>query len=259
MSSATSTTSSIKVVSYNILVEHYAPIGKPILKDVKWEDRRDQLVERMVSLNPDVICLQEVEKFDSIAEKMSQKGYTGLFSKRNNEEEEGCAIFYKTHLFQEVTSQPFFFNDGTGRLVLMAKLQTHDGKSIFNVLNAHIMYLDETDNTQIEINATQQFASTLTNPTIIGGDFNVPPQSEYLSPFYKAGFQDAHKKCDKISFVVSDTDSPKAKFIGERIDFIFTTPDIAVISADVPGNPADLLTLIEPSDHLPVIAEITLQ
>jgi len=247
---ASPTNSPIKIVSYNILVPHYAHVNKPVLKDVTWEDRRDQLVSRMVSLNPDVIGLQEVERFGSIAEKMWQKGYTGLYSGRNNGEEEGCAIFYKTDRFQEITHQPFFFNDGTGRLAFMASLKTKDGKSIFNVLSTHIQYPMGNDKTEKEIDATQKFASTLASPTIICGDFNVDPDSKYLSPLYIAGFKDSHKNSKKHSFDFSGNSS--------RIDFIFATPDINVISADVPGNTKDLSTLKEPSDHLPIIAELTL-
>ena len=76
---------------------------------------------------------------------------------------------------------------------------------------------------------------------ILMGDFNIQPDSPLLLPI-KERMRDASEKfeCEKLSF---PSDAPRIK-----IDYIFTSPDIEVISADIPA--------IVASDHRPHTAEI---
>ncbi len=76
---------------------------------------------------------------------------------------------------------------------------------------------------------------------ILMGDFNVKPENELLNPIREkmvdtADFFDE----EKLSFPSDDPD--------RKIDYIFVSPDIKVISADIPH--------IIASDHRPHIAEI---
>ncbi|MBQ1985276.1 MAG: endonuclease/exonuclease/phosphatase family protein [Clostridia bacterium] len=76
---------------------------------------------------------------------------------------------------------------------------------------------------------------------VLMGDFNVEPDSEILRPI-RACMKDTAEKFDreKLSF---PSDSPEIK-----IDYIFATPDIEIITADIPE--------IVASDHRPHTAEI---
>ena len=76
---------------------------------------------------------------------------------------------------------------------------------------------------------------------ILMGDFNVVPQNEILAPI-KAKMKDTSLGfCEnKLSF---PSDNPRIK-----IDYIFVSPDIEVVSADIPE--------ITASDHRPHVAEI---
>lgn len=76
---------------------------------------------------------------------------------------------------------------------------------------------------------------------VLMGDFNLPSESELLNPIREKMVDTAIGFCeDKGSW---PSDNPKMK-----IDYIFVSPDIKVISADVPN--------IIASDHRPHIAEI---
>lgn len=79
---------------------------------------------------------------------------------------------------------------------------------------------------------------------VLMGDFNITPDNPLLKPIYE-------RMVDTASYFENDgrerkswpSDKPKVK-----IDYIFVTPDIEVVSADVPE--------IIASDHRPHIAEI---
>ncbi len=76
---------------------------------------------------------------------------------------------------------------------------------------------------------------------VLMGDFNMKPQSKILRPFSKQLFDTAEKFTSrKLSF---PSDKPRMK-----IDYIFVSPDIEVLSADIPP--------IVSSDHRPHTATL---
>ena len=91
-------------------------------------------------------------------------------------------------------------------------------------------------------NAVKAVTENLPNgKVILMGDFNLPPESELLLPIREKLFDTAELFGeDKLSY---PSDDPYIK-----IDYIFTSPDIKVISADIPA--------IVASDHRPHTAII---
>ena len=79
---------------------------------------------------------------------------------------------------------------------------------------------------------------------ILMGDFNATPDTPHLSPI-KERMKDAasHFTEELLSW---PSDIPR-----EKIDYIFVTPDIEIVSADIPAHIA--------SDHRPHIAEIVIR
>ena len=76
---------------------------------------------------------------------------------------------------------------------------------------------------------------------ILMGDFNVTPDNPVLASIYEKMTDTAEKfECEKLSF---PSDVPT-----EKIDYIFVSPDVEVVSSDIPSVVA--------SDHRPHIAEI---
>jgi endonuclease/exonuclease/phosphatase family metal-dependent hydrolase len=76
---------------------------------------------------------------------------------------------------------------------------------------------------------------------VLMGDFNVEPQNPVLKPIYEELVDTAtYFKKEKTSF---PSDEPRIK-----IDYIFVSHDIGVLSADIPE--------IIASDHRPHIAEV---
>ena len=125
----------ISFCSYNTLVLKYPYDGKDdytrkakngVLFGEDLHSRYGNRIANKIShFNCDCVALQEVNKacFDVLAEKLWQKGYTGLFSNRNNGEDEGLAIFFKTHRFNVISNHTHYFNDGSGRGILDVGLE----------------------------------------------------------------------------------------------------------------------------------------
>ena len=91
-------------------------------------------------------------------------------------------------------------------------------------------------------NAVQAILANLgTEKCILMGDFNLTPANELLNPL-RERLKDAADKFD-IPLLSFPSDQPDRK-----IDYIFVTPDIDVIHADIPA--------IVASDHRPHTAEI---
>ncbi|KAJ2879132.1 Glucose-repressible alcohol dehydrogenase transcriptional effector, partial [Coemansia asiatica] len=104
----------LTVLSYNVLCPKYAT---PQMYSycpswaLAWENRRENIMAEIVSLEPDIICLQEVgaAQFDDFfKEKLGDLGYEGVFwtksrartmSESERKQVDGCATFYRIEKF----------------------------------------------------------------------------------------------------------------------------------------------------------------
>ncbi len=80
-----------------------------------------------------------------------------------------------------------------------------------------------------------------TEPAVIGGDFNAQPDSDVVAAMTDAGFFD--------SAAVAGDPRPTSEN-GNRIDYVFVTPDIGVVDVEAPE--------VWTSDHRPVRVELSL-
>ncbi|KAJ2596393.1 Glucose-repressible alcohol dehydrogenase transcriptional effector [Coemansia sp. RSA 1721] len=109
----------LTVLSYNVLCPKYAT---PQMYSycpswaLSWENRRENIMAEIASLEPDIICLQEVEAgqyTDFFTEKLGDLGYEGVFwtksrartmSESERKQVDGCATFYRVEKFTCVAS-----------------------------------------------------------------------------------------------------------------------------------------------------------
>ncbi|OMO93776.1 Endonuclease/exonuclease/phosphatase [Corchorus capsularis] len=111
------------VLSYNILADFYARLGKHnYCPDwaCTWEYRKKNLLREIINYSADIICLQEVQSdhFDIFLEsELKKEGYSARYKKKKSElytsngsVSEGCAIFYRCELFKEITKYELEFD-----------------------------------------------------------------------------------------------------------------------------------------------------
>lgn len=102
-----SSANSFTLMSYNILAQHHID-SQPSLyhankpDTLSWTHRFEALKREIDDISPDILCLQEVQQnhLNEIASHFGAIGYdTSLYKKRTGLQVDGCAIFFKRHLF----------------------------------------------------------------------------------------------------------------------------------------------------------------
>jgi mRNA deadenylase 3'-5' endonuclease subunit Ccr4 len=108
--------SRVRVMSFNVLAQSLTSTTRfPYCNSqvLKWRHRRVSLIKEVLSLNADILCLQEVDNYHEWwLEKMGLAGYDGVFFKKTSElRRDGVAIFYKRDLFQLFQTKEVKFDD----------------------------------------------------------------------------------------------------------------------------------------------------
>lgn len=72
------------VVSYNILGDRNAFKHRDLYSNVpfsymKWDHRRRVICNEIIGWNPDIVCLQEVDKYFDLVSIMEKEGYAGSY------------------------------------------------------------------------------------------------------------------------------------------------------------------------------------
>lgn len=254
---------SFRLTSYNILADAYAsrrlfPAIDPSV--LSWQRRAPALVDRLVGLAPEVICLQEVQEahWPALQAAFEQQGWHGSFAQKGKSRPDGCAILSRGCALRMIGVETFYFEDGeqgsaaSGHLAMIGRLDTPIG--LIHIANTHLRW--QADTTQPEshigyreaIQLLQICADLPGNPlaTVICGDFNVSPESPAVQIVRRSGFRDAYESSPQ----------PTCNSNGrvKRIDYIFVTHRLASRAEPIPEltDETPMPNGNEPSDHLPL-------
>ena len=258
------TPTSFSVATYNILADAYIkPVYFPNCSpaSLNLTLRHPLLVQRIIGLNADAVCLQEVEQstFEYLTKKLSPIGYRGKWAKKSQGKPDGCAVFIKapwaisdSHILHYTDGSATRVPSGHVALFVTAK----HGDTSFLVVATHFKWFDEQTPREQRYGETQaaellKALSEQTLPTLVCGDFNVDPRSGILDNFRAHGFLDAHS--DQVMTFNQDCQPRKIDFI------MYRGPHVAHASPTAEINGAAILpSEVEPSDHLPLLATFTL-
>ena len=100
----------VSVATYNMLAHCYATPGYFTQTDAEvldWHRRKKAILDVLDGLDADVLCLQEVDHFESfLLPELRKRGYAGRFKKRNGpRKRDGCATFWREDKFRLVSEQ----------------------------------------------------------------------------------------------------------------------------------------------------------
>ncbi|KAG2411030.1 Carbon catabolite repressor protein [Vigna angularis] len=150
------------VASYNILGDRNVSQHSDLYVNVpsryiKWDRRKRVISDELLGWDPDIICLQEVDKYLELSDIMVKAGYAGSYQRRTGDSVDGCAMFWKTDKFRLLEGENIKFKD-IGLRDNVAQL------SVFEIrfLSSRAHYLSE------------KWGNT---PVVLAGDFNSTPQS----------------------------------------------------------------------------------
>ncbi|CAA7053079.1 unnamed protein product [Microthlaspi erraticum] len=182
----------VTVVSYNILGDRNSSYHKELYSNVsfpylKWGYRKRLICEELIRLKPDIICLQEVDKYFDLFSMMEKAGYAGSYKRRTGDNIDGCAMFWKADRFRVLERENVAFSQFgmCDNVAQLAVLEMHKSSKSRKLLlgNIHVLYNPRRGDVKLgQIRSLCSKAHLLSTkwgdiPIILGGDFNSTPQS----------------------------------------------------------------------------------
>ncbi|XP_060530917.1 protein angel homolog 2-like isoform X2 [Cylas formicarius] len=195
------------VMSYNVLAQDLIKEHPELYRmhdpnALRWNVRWRNLYNEIKVLSPDIMCLQEVQNshIGAYYDKLEALGYIGIYKKRTGCRVDGCAIFYKAHLFalEEYETVEFFqpnvpiLNRDNVGIIATFSPKRHPHKS-FVIATTHLLYNPKREDVrlaQMQLLLTEverlsfRYKFKLKNPylpIILTGDLNSTPDSEVYS------------------------------------------------------------------------------
>ncbi|TYG43316.1 hypothetical protein ES288_D11G006800v1 [Gossypium darwinii] len=179
------------VASYNILGDRNASKHKDLYLNVpsnyiRWGYRKRVLCEEIMRWNPDIICMQEVDKYFDLRNTMEKAGYVGSYKRRTGDNVDGCATFWKPDKFrllerESIGFKGFGLRDNVAQLSVFEMCRVESRRLV--VGNIHVLYNPSRGEVKLgQIRFLSSRAQLLSNrwgnaPVVLGGDFNSTPQS----------------------------------------------------------------------------------
>ncbi|KAG9458079.1 hypothetical protein H6P81_002587 [Aristolochia fimbriata] len=177
--------------SYNILGDGNASkhtdlySGKP--SDLmRWDERKRLICEELRKWQADIMCLQEVDRYDDLLSFLKKGGYTGSYKRRTGVTMDGCALFWKQKVFRLLEGtciefKGFGLRDNVAQLFVF-ETRKDDSRRIV-VGNIHVLFNPNRGDIKLgQIRLFLRKAHSLSEkwggvPVLLAGDFNSTPQS----------------------------------------------------------------------------------
>ncbi|KAM0917853.1 hypothetical protein ACQ4PT_009268 [Festuca glaucescens] len=186
---STSSGDACTIMSYNILADTHAWNHPDLYRFVpreamRWDSRRRLIIREIRQWDSDLVCLQEVDKFQGIAAEMQQRGYECIFKGRTWDAEDGCATFWKSERLHLLEEDSIDFNEfnlwNNVAQILVFEL---NGSQKFVLGNIHVLFNPKRGDIKLgQIRMLLEKANALAEkwdgiPIVLAGDFNCTPDS----------------------------------------------------------------------------------
>jgi len=253
--------------------------------DNAWEKRRPLLIDCLGKYQPDILATQEAleSQSNAIHQAFPQWAFFGLGRYHHVQVPhrpwesgggESCRIFYRTSDYILLDQGTFWHSDHPDsagsmtwgndlpRVTTWGKFQVKNSPKKFIVINSHFHwgepYVDST--AALIMRRWREISGG--QPTILMGDFNMPPTSAVHELFcgktgpaeLRGHFIDCWQALGK-SEADAGTSHGFSGIPENRIDWILVTPEFQIRSIEIIHDHADHRY---PSDHFPVMARLQL-
>ncbi|CAK8579564.1 unnamed protein product [Lathyrus sativus] len=179
------------VASYNILADRNASQHADLYVNtpsryIDWDRRKKILSDEFFEWKPDIICLQEVDKYCELSDILIKAGYAGSYKRRTGDTSDGCAMFWKADKFRLLDGESIQYKDiglrdNVAQLLVFEMRGSNSRRLV--VGNIHVLYNPNRGEVKIgQIRFLASKAQILSQkwgnaPVILAGDFNSTPQS----------------------------------------------------------------------------------
>ncbi|XP_074286676.1 carbon catabolite repressor protein 4 homolog 6-like [Silene latifolia] len=228
------------VLSYNILADYLANDHRHLYLHIErrfmsWERRKAKILFELELWSPDIMCFQEVDKFQELEEDLRVRGYSGFWKMRTGVPVDGCAIFFRTTRFKLVFKDCIEFirhgmRDNVAQICVLESLtQNQDGNQLSSsgsgapnrvvVGNIHVLYNPRRGEMKLGqvrmlLEKAQAVSKTWDDaPVVLCGDFNCTPKSPLYNFISQQKLDISQVDRDKVSGQASAEIHSPARFL----------------------------------------------
>jgi endonuclease/exonuclease/phosphatase family metal-dependent hydrolase len=255
-------TEKVKVMTYNIRY------GTARDGENAWPNRKEALFAQVREELPDVLGLQEAlsSQLEEFRTRFPEYEILGVGRDNGIDKGEFSPLLVKRGVFgvlamgtQWISAEPNKIGSkGPGanlpRIFTWAKLQHKSGKTLV-VVNTHLDH-ESPEARLLGAKLISEFGDTQGAPKVVMGDFNCEPSDAPVKKMVESGYTLLRDSSAKITFTGFKAELTE----GAIIDHIFVKGNLSA-----GGSRVGFKTYVDskgvkrtPSDHYPVIAEITL-
>jgi endonuclease/exonuclease/phosphatase family metal-dependent hydrolase/ketosteroid isomerase-like protein len=266
----------LKVVTFNIRYDN------PRDGDDRWDARRERVAEFLRAQNADVVGLQEAlqGQLEYLREHVPGMGVIGVGRDDGKSKGEHSAILYRTERWKPVEQGTFWFSDtpqvvaskGWGNTIVrictwarFVPVASGDDHGFYHY-NVHLDHESQPSREKSAALLLKTIAARADKaaPVVVTGDFNSGEKNPAVEAMRGLGAAreaswpaliDSYRSVHAQETRVGTFNAFKGEAGGEKIDYVFVTPGIRVLDADIHRErPAgrDL------SDHFAVWARLVL-
>ncbi|MCD7464866.1 hypothetical protein HAX54_053531 [Datura stramonium] len=215
------------VLSYNILADYlaidhqrklYFHIPQHILD---WEWRKRSILSELGWWSADILCFQEVDRFQELEAELKLRGYSGIWKRRTGDPADGCAIFWLASRFKLVHEEfiefkKFGLRDNVAQICVFESLGQqnksspapsaspgHSNKVV--ICNTHVLFNPRRGEIKLgQVRVLLEKADGVSKlwddaPIVICGDFNSTPKSPLYNYIAEERLDLSEVPRDKVS------------------------------------------------------------
>ena len=225
----------LTIATYNVLATAYInPQWYPFCTSESLDPlyRIPALIDHLVRLQADVLCLQEVEEpvYAAAETRLAPLGYAGSFTRKRQGKPDACATFIQTGVCERVEVIEVEYRDAvrqdgpeqsdSGHIAQIVVLK--NGQRFLGVANTHLKW-DVPEVPDDQQFAYRQMTQLLMERNVLApqcqgwvicGDFNVTAESGTVRILREAGFEFSHARHPRAA-------TSNANRRAKMIDFIF--------------------------------------
>ncbi|KAJ3363276.1 hypothetical protein GGF32_004543 [Allomyces javanicus] len=265
---------SLTVCSWNVLAQclirrdmFSAETPKEALR---WKPRASLLIRRVSTINPDLLCLQEVDRVDELWDsELTIRGYQHLH-RHKDAGRHGCLIAWRAATWELVRSHKIVFDASplthpttihpkTGNIAIMVELKHRQSQASIVVTNHHLYWVPRGSYLRLRqlyvlMDALAKF-NDQNLPVIACGDFNAQPQRPEYCVLTKRTLTPSQIE-DLLDIPDKDEDVRQPKKSRSPIPTNDPAPTDSAAAASPPSDSGAASTdsVLAPSPPAPVLA-----
>ncbi|CAA3006599.1 Hypothetical predicted protein [Olea europaea subsp. europaea] len=254
------------VLSYNILADYlaidhrsklYFHIPRHILD---WSWRKKKIIFELGLWSADILCFQEVDRFQDMETELIPRGYNGIWKMRTGDPVDGCAIFWRVSRFKLLFEESIEFKklglrDNVAQICVFESLDQQynsnppaDPASPANanrvvVCNIHVLFNPKRGDIKLgQVRVLLDRAHVVSKiwedaPIVVCGDFNCTPKSPLYNFIIEQKIDLSMLPRDKVSGQASaEIHLPRPSYPNYRMESAVDSAQVSALNHKEAGK-----------------------